>query len=178
MIARAAALVSSPRCRARRRADGVRWRRSLPDGSAWAREFRSFSRRVETATEGRVRVKWYYNGVAGDEQEELDRIHRNQMDGAAFGLFCDRLSPTIRVTRVPGLFQGLDEATAIMNVLRPDIDKEAHQAGFVILGSSALGPEDAVLALAGAEVRRAAPRCACGAGTSTSSAICCRRAWV
>src|SRR3954471_2314864 len=74
-----------------------------PDGSAWAREFRSFSRRVETATEGRVRVKWYYNGVAGDEQEELDRIRRGQMDGAAFGLFCDRLSPTIRVTRVPGL---------------------------------------------------------------------------
>jgi TRAP-type C4-dicarboxylate transport system substrate-binding protein len=112
-----------------------------PDGSAWAREFRSFGHRVESGTGGRVHVKWYWNGIAGDEQEELERIRRGQLDGAAFGLFCDRLSPTVRVTRVPGLFQSLDEATATMNLLRPDVDREAHEAGFVVLSAAALGPE-------------------------------------
>src|SRR5262249_55985101 len=112
-----------------------------PEGSAWAREFRAFQHQVERTTSGRVHVKWYLSGVAGDESEELDRIQRGQLDGAAFGLLCERVAPTGPATRLPGVFQNVDEAAAIMNLLRPDMDKEAHQAGFVILSSAALGPD-------------------------------------
>lgn len=45
------------------------------------------------------------------------------------------------MTRVPGLFQSLDEATAVMNVLRPAVDKEAHRAGFFLPAVISLGSD-------------------------------------
>jgi TRAP-type C4-dicarboxylate transport system substrate-binding protein len=123
----------------------LRFATVAPDGSAWARELRAMGRQVETATQGRVRLKWYWAAVAGDEIEELERIKKGQLDGAAFGLMCERIAPTVRITRVPGVFQSLDEATAVMNTLRGDIDREAHQEGFAILSASSLGPDTLLL---------------------------------
>src|SRR5262249_23490395 len=112
-----------------------------PDGSARARELRALARHVETATAGPGGPEGGWRGAAGDEVEEFDRIAKGQLDGAAFGVLCERLAPTVRVTRVPGVFQSLDEATAMMNILRSDIDREAHKEGFVLLAATSLGVE-------------------------------------
>src|SRR4051794_39797241 len=68
-----------------------------PDGTAWAREFNTFAREVETETGKQVKVKWYFGGIAGDESEMLERVRRGQLDGAASGgPLCERLSPSLR----------------------------------------------------------------------------------
>jgi TRAP-type C4-dicarboxylate transport system substrate-binding protein len=104
-----------------------------PDGTGWARELRAFARDVESGTQGAVRMKWYLGGVAGDETAALDRIRRNQLDGAAGALFCATLAPTLGVTRVAGLVQSRDEALYLLNHLRPRLDDEFKRAGFVSL---------------------------------------------
>jgi TRAP-type C4-dicarboxylate transport system substrate-binding protein len=112
-----------------------------PEGSAWARELTNFAHQVESGTHGQVRVKLYFNAVAGDELEQLERMKRRQIDGAASGqMACERLAPTLRVSRLPGVFQDRDEAEAVLGGLLPIINKEAHEAGFTILGISGLGP--------------------------------------
>src|SRR5437870_3661048 len=75
-----------------------------PDGTAWARELRSFGRDVESGTHGAVRVKFYFGSIAGDEIAALDRIRRGQLDGMASGVACHRIMPSLRVTRIAGLF--------------------------------------------------------------------------
>jgi TRAP-type C4-dicarboxylate transport system substrate-binding protein len=119
----------------------LRFASVAPEGSAWAREFHAFARDIESATNGEVKVKWYLDGVAGDETEQLQRIQRRQLDGAGFGVLCDQLVPTMRVARLPGFFQDVDEAAAVINAMQPQLEEEAHQAGFTLLGNTGLGSD-------------------------------------
>ncbi|MDB4965635.1 MAG: TRAP-type C4-dicarboxylate transport system, substrate-binding protein [Myxococcales bacterium] len=112
-----------------------------PAGTAWAREFGAFARDVEAGTHGAVHIKIYYSGIAGDDVTVLDRIRRDQLDGAMSSESCMRLSPSLRVTRVFGLFQNRDEAAYILTRLRPTLDAEFLKEGFIHLGEAALGPE-------------------------------------
>jgi TRAP-type C4-dicarboxylate transport system substrate-binding protein len=119
----------------------LRFASVAPEGSAWAREFHAFARDIESATNGEVRVKWFLDGVAGDESEQLQRIQRRQLDGAGFGVLCDQLAPTMRVARLPGFFQDIDEAAAVINAMQPQLEEEAHHAGFTLLGNTGLGTD-------------------------------------
>jgi TRAP-type transport system periplasmic protein len=113
-----------------------------PDGSLLARELKRLADEVDTLTSGHVRMKWYFNGVAGDELEQGDRMMRGQLDGSASGqMFCNRIAPSMRVTRLPGVFQDRDEATDAINRLQPELMQEAHEHGFVLLTTVSLGPD-------------------------------------
>jgi TRAP-type C4-dicarboxylate transport system substrate-binding protein len=102
-----------------------------PDGASWTRELKAFARDVESATGGHVRLKWTWGGIAGDEVQVFDRIRRDQLDGQATASACDRVAPSIRVTRVLGLVQSRDEASFILRRLSPQLDEEMHHSGFV-----------------------------------------------
>jgi TRAP-type C4-dicarboxylate transport system substrate-binding protein len=112
-----------------------------PEGSGWARELHAFIRDVDSSTNGRVAVKIYFGASAGDEPEQLDRIRRGQLDAIMGGVGCERIVPSLRLVRLPGLFQDRDEAAAIMNALHPQFEKEAAAAGFVMTGTTGLGPD-------------------------------------
>jgi TRAP-type transport system periplasmic protein len=119
----------------------LRFSTVAPSGSAWARELANFARLVESGTNGRVRIKWYFNAVAGDETEQLARLKKGQLEGAASGqLLCDGLAPSLRVSHLPGVFQNRDEAAAVLGALQPIYEKEARDAGYTILGITGLGP--------------------------------------
>jgi TRAP-type C4-dicarboxylate transport system substrate-binding protein len=126
------------------RADGpVRLRMAAiaPEGTAWAREIKALSRDIETQTNGQVEMKWYLGAIAGDELTALDRIRKNQLDGMAGALFCERLAPSLWVARVVGMFQSRNEAHFVLNKLRPTLDKEIEANGFVGLGWGSFGSE-------------------------------------
>jgi TRAP-type C4-dicarboxylate transport system substrate-binding protein len=123
------------------RADQVlRMASIIPEGTSWARTLRAFAREVESGTGGKVKVKLYLGGIAGDEMESLSRLKRQQLDGAvSAGMLCDHLAPTFRVMRVPGVFQSRDENAYVLGRLKPDLDKEFLEQGFVHLGSAGVG---------------------------------------
>jgi TRAP-type C4-dicarboxylate transport system substrate-binding protein len=112
-----------------------------PEGSSWAREFQSFSRDVDAGTHGQVRIKWYFGGVTGDELETGERIARQQLDGiASAGMFAERLSPSMRVLRVIGLFQTAEESSYVLSRIRPTLEEELQQKGFTMLAGAGIGP--------------------------------------
>lgn len=112
-----------------------------PEGSGWAREFGAWARDVEAGTRGAVRVKMYYSAIGGDEFTVLNRIKRDQLDGGIGSESCTRLSPSLRVTRIFGLFQTREESFFVLGRLAPLIDAEFLRAGFINLGEATLGPE-------------------------------------
>jgi TRAP-type C4-dicarboxylate transport system substrate-binding protein len=114
---------------------------TAPDGTQWARNFRAFADKLTEATAGHVKIKLYFGGVAGDDLEQLERLRRGQLDGAIGTMFCPRVAPSMRVTRLVSVFQTRDEAVHVMNRLEPTFEAEARQAGFVMTGSSGLGPD-------------------------------------
>jgi TRAP-type C4-dicarboxylate transport system substrate-binding protein len=117
----------------------LRMAAAIPDGTSYAREMTIFSREVAEATAGNVQVKWYFGGIAGDDVEVLDRIKRGQLDGAASSLSCSRLAPSMRVTRILGLFRGRDEFRHVLAKLAPTIQREMLKAGFAHLGTGTFG---------------------------------------
>jgi TRAP-type C4-dicarboxylate transport system substrate-binding protein len=125
------------------RADPVTLRlaTAVPEGTAWARVGMAFARDVEALTHGEVRVKWYLGGIAGNELQVLDRMKRDQLDGVGSGgVLCQRLAPTMRVTRLVGLIQSRAEAQYVLTRLKPTIDAEFHKSGYVNLWEAGLGP--------------------------------------
>jgi TRAP-type C4-dicarboxylate transport system substrate-binding protein len=112
-----------------------------PSGTAWARELGAYARDVATATNGAVRFKIYYAGIAGDEFRVVERIKRDQLDGVIGSEICLQISPSMRVTRIVGLFQSRAEAGYVMTRLKPVLDAEFLRAGYINIGEATLGPE-------------------------------------
>jgi TRAP-type C4-dicarboxylate transport system substrate-binding protein len=112
-----------------------------PEGSAWARVLRSYARDVETESDGTVRIKLYLGGIAGDEMEVLARIKREQLDGTIGSEICTRLAPSMKVARIVGLFQSREESAYALSRLKPILDQEFLQSGFINLGEAGLGTE-------------------------------------
>jgi TRAP-type transport system periplasmic protein len=112
-----------------------------PEGTAWARELAAFAREIDANTHGAVRVKIYYSSIAGDEFTVINRIKRDQLDGAIGSESCMLLGPSMRVTRIVGLFQTRAESAYVLTRLKPILDAEFAKNGFVNLGQANLGPE-------------------------------------
>lgn len=110
-----------------------------PDGTSWARELIAFSREVESVTQRQVQFKWYFGGIAGDEIQVMDRIRRGQLDGTSGSLMCSQLAPSLKVTRLIGMFRNRGEFHFVVERLRPRIHLEMQKAGFADLGVANLG---------------------------------------
>ncbi|HEX8950742.1 MAG TPA: TRAP transporter substrate-binding protein DctP [Polyangia bacterium] len=117
----------------------IRMAAEAPEGSAWAREFHAIDRDVQAGTKGRVQMRWYLGGIAGDEVHTLDRIAKGQLDGEAGALFCDKVAPSIRIGRIVGLFQSRDEWRYVMSRLLPRLNAEAARRGFTNPGVGSVG---------------------------------------
>ncbi|HEY2745473.1 MAG TPA: TRAP transporter substrate-binding protein DctP [Polyangia bacterium] len=112
-----------------------------PTGTGWAREFSAWARDIEAGTHGNLRIKIYFAAIGGDEFTVLDRIKREQLDGAIGSESCVRLAPSLKVTRIFGLFQSREESFYVLTRLAPLIDAEFLKHGFINLGEATLGAE-------------------------------------
>jgi TRAP-type C4-dicarboxylate transport system substrate-binding protein len=119
----------------------LRFATVAPEGTGWAREFRAFARDVEAFSDGQVRVKWYFGGIAGDESLVPERIKRGQIDGEAAAVTCTSIAPSLRVMRVVGMFRRREETHAIIARLRPKLDEEFHKAGYAALAITWFGTD-------------------------------------
>jgi len=120
----------------------VRLASVAPSGTGWAHELQAVADDVAAATEGRVKIKWYFGGIAGDDLQVGERIARGQLDGAASGgILCSKLAPSMRVLRVLGVFQNRDEAAFVMGRLKPTLDEEFAAAGVTNLVEVGLGSD-------------------------------------
>jgi TRAP-type C4-dicarboxylate transport system substrate-binding protein len=111
-----------------------------PDGTGWARELKAMSREIETLTDGKLRLRWYWGGIAGDEMEIASRIKRGQLDGViSGGVLCDDSAPSMRLLRLPGLVQSHAESAYLVGRLRAVFDKESLEHGLVNIGEASVG---------------------------------------
>lgn len=114
---------------------------AAPDGTSWAHSLHTFARTVTEGTNGSVDVKFYFGGLAGDEQQVHDLMDAGKLDGiVSGGPTCSDVIPSMRVFGIVGLFQSQDEATYILGQLRPTFEKEAHDARYLLLTTGSIGP--------------------------------------
>ena len=113
----------------------------VPEGTGWARSLRQMAGEVDTASNGTIKMKFYMGGIAGDEMEMLQRVRRGQLDGILSGsVACETSAPSLRVVRIPGMFQTWAETSYVLGRLRPLFEDESKRNGFHYLGEAVVGP--------------------------------------
>ncbi|HEX9105460.1 MAG TPA: TRAP transporter substrate-binding protein DctP, partial [Polyangia bacterium] len=142
VLAVAAAAVALGAGSARAEPIVLRFSTVAPDGTEWARIAKQTGADLAAATHGQVVSKWYFGGIAGDELQMLERVRKDQLDGiVSAGMLCEKLSPSMRVLRLVGLFQTRDESGYVAGRLKALFDEDFRKQGFVNLGDVGIGPD-------------------------------------
>ena len=111
-----------------------------PDGTAWMKLLRQAGADVETATEGRVELKFYPGGTQGDDHDVLRKMRIGQLHGGTVrtGVF-GRIYSDIQLYNLPMVFRDLDEVDAVRKVMDPVLIEGLAQAGFIAFGIAEVG---------------------------------------
>lgn len=111
-----------------------------PENSYWGDIAMQTARDVEARTGGKVKIRWYFGAVMGDEPEMVEKIRSGDLQGAVFTLLgAGEIAPEIYIFTLPFLFQGYDEADYVLGKMRMTIDKFFLEKGFVNLGLVDIG---------------------------------------
>jgi TRAP-type C4-dicarboxylate transport system substrate-binding protein len=112
----------------------------VPRSNQWVIEAKKWGKRLKKATGGRLSVRIYWGGAAGDERAVLQKMRKGQIDASA--ITSTSLSPFVRqamVLEAPGLFENYRQLDAVLEALGDDFEKEAYKNGFKVLGWGDVG---------------------------------------
>lgn len=106
-----------------------------PKSVGWARHLRSIiTPAVKKATDGKVKLKWYWGGVMGNDRDYLEKMRIGQLHGAAFtGRGVVLACPEMAVLGLPFLFNDYGEVDYIREKMRPVFDRLAEKRGYKLV---------------------------------------------
>jgi len=106
----------------------------VPDGSVWDKILRDMGAEWAKATQGRVVLRIYPGGVAGDEPDIVRKMRIGQIQAAALtttGL--SSIDPGFSVFNIPMMFDSYDELAAVLETMQPLFKQRLEAKGFVLL---------------------------------------------
>src|SRR3954447_261036 len=81
-----------------------------PEGSSWMNLFHAWGKLVEEHSGGKIKVKFYAGGVAGDERDAVRKMRLGQINGAAVtSIGLGLIQPEVRVLELPMLVNTYEE---------------------------------------------------------------------
>ena len=106
----------------------------VPDGSVWHRALREMGAEWSQSTGGRVQLKVYPGGVAGDEPDYVRKMRIGQIQAAAIttaGLA--QIDNAFQMFGVPMFFDSYPELYAVLDKMTPILKQRLNAKGFVLL---------------------------------------------
>jgi TRAP-type C4-dicarboxylate transport system substrate-binding protein len=106
----------------------------VPDGSIWDRALREMGSDWDAATSGRVTLRIYPGGVAGDETDVVRKMRIGQLHAAALtvgGL--SEIDPAFAALGTPLLFDSYDELSHVLAAVGPELERRLEAKGFILL---------------------------------------------
>jgi TRAP-type C4-dicarboxylate transport system substrate-binding protein len=125
-----------------RAADGyvLKFATLAPEGTTWTNIIGDWGRELETRSQGRLKIRLYPGGVAGDEPDVLRKIRFGQLHGGAFtGHAIGEVFSPARVLEVPFLFKDTAQHDFVRARLLPEIAEGVHRNGFFLAGWMEVG---------------------------------------
>ena len=119
---------------ARAQATVVKLATLVPEGSVWDKSMRDMGAEWSTATQGRVTLRVYPGGVAGDEPDLVRKMRIGQLQAAAIttaGLAS--IDPAFQMFNIPMFFDSYPELDAVLNKMTPVLKQRLEAKGFVLL---------------------------------------------
>lgn len=105
-----------------------------PQGSVWDQAMRKMGDRWTKETQGRVVLKIYAGGVAGDESDVLRKTRVGQFQGAAITVAgLSSIDSAFNVLQIPMYFDSFEELYFVLDKMRPLFEKRLADKGYVLL---------------------------------------------
>ena len=107
----------------------------VPEGSVWDKELRAMAAEAEKRTQGRVVLRIYPGGVAGDEPDVVRKMRIGQMQAAALTLSgLQDIDDGFAVFGIPRFITSYPELFHVVDALTPALSARMEKQGFVLLG--------------------------------------------
>lgn len=111
-----------------------------PKGSAWAKIMEKSAKELEKATEGRVKMKFFFSGQQGDERDVVAKMNLGQIDGAALtAVGLGLIKPDVRVLELPFLFKNEKELDYVRTKMAADFEAQFEGAGYKLIAWGDVG---------------------------------------
>lgn len=112
----------------------------FPEGTEWDNTLRRLAAEWSDITNGRVRMRIYPGGVAGDDGDMVRKMRFNQLDAAVLTSFgMKSIVPDSFVMTIPGMLQSEDELDSVIREFAPRFDQDFIDEGFRVLSWSKTG---------------------------------------
>lgn len=112
-----------------------------PEGSSWMNLFHEWGKNIETKTGGKLKVKFYAGGVAGDERDVVRKMRLGQLNAAAVtAIGLGLIQSEVRVLELPMMIKNYAELDYVRNAMDADFRKKFEDKGYVLLGWGDVGP--------------------------------------
>jgi len=104
-----------------------------PDDSAWMKVLSRGAAEIKKATEGRVTIKYYANGVQGDEKDVVRKLGLGQLDGAALtSVGLSLVDKSVRVLELPRLFKSEKELDYVRGKMWRRFQRRFEKKGYML----------------------------------------------
>jgi TRAP-type transport system periplasmic protein len=107
----------------------------VPEGSVWDKELRAMAAEVEKRTQGRVALRIYPGGVAGDEPDVVRKMRIGQLQAATLTISgLQDIDDGFAVFGIPRFLTSYPELFHVVDALTPALSQRLDKQGFVLLG--------------------------------------------
>ena len=106
-----------------------------PKNVGWAKNIRNVIHpALERISKGNLKIKWFWGGVMGDDQDYIELMKAGKLDGAALTSYGLVLAcPEMAVLELPFMFNNYDEIDYIREKMRETFDKAFEKNGFKLI---------------------------------------------
>lgn len=106
-----------------------------PENTVWAKIIKQCVDEIATKTNGVVKVRVFYGGIAGDEPSVLRKLRSGTIDIASFtGQTLGTIVPESRLFELPFFFENFKQIDAVVAAIYPDLSKKFLAQNLVLAG--------------------------------------------
>lgn len=106
----------------------------VPDGSSWHQVLKETAAQWNTLSGGRVQVRLYAGGVAGDDPDVVRKMNLGTLNAAVLAsVGVAELDKSVYALGIPMAFRDYDEVYHVLERMRPGLEATLLQKGYVVL---------------------------------------------
>jgi TRAP-type C4-dicarboxylate transport system substrate-binding protein len=112
----------------------VRMATLVPDGSTWHLILKETAEKWKTLSGGRVVVRLYPGGVAGDDPDVVRKMRLGTLNaGVLTSVGVAEIDKSVYALGVPLMYDSYDEVYYVLDRMRPKLEASLEAKGFVVL---------------------------------------------
>ncbi len=121
-------------------AESIKFATLAPKGSTWMNNFDAMARELRSKTDGDLRIRFYPNGVQGDEIDVVRKMRAGLLHaGAMTATGLGEIEKEVLIFQLPRMFKTYEELDYVRDYLYEDLYKTFMDAGYVLLGMGDIG---------------------------------------